>query len=54
MNWNEGLHSVWQGKLNRLTRRTKGYTKSIKMLVYSLAPVCRRQWQWQKSNIRAR
>ena len=50
VNWNEGLHSVWRGKLNRLMRRTKGYTTSIAMLVYSLALVC---WQqWEKSNIR--
>ena len=50
VNWNEGLHSVWRGKLNRLMRRTKGCTKSITMLVYSLALVC---WQqWEKSNIR--
>ena len=39
VNWNEGLHSVWRGRLNRLMRRTKGYTKSIEMLVYSLALV---------------
>ncbi len=45
MNWNEGLHSVWRGKLNRLMRRTKGYTKSVAMLVYSLALVCWRQWK---------
>ena len=44
VNRNEGLHSVWRGKLNRLMRRTKGYTKSIEMLVYSLALVCWRQW----------
>ena len=50
VNWNEGVHAVWRGKLNRLMRRTKGYTKSIAMLVYSLALVC---WQqWKKSNIR--
>ena len=49
VNWNEGLHSVWRGKLNRLMRRTKGYTKSVAMLVYSLALVCWRQWE--KSNI---
>ena len=30
VNWNEGLHSVWRGKLNRLMRRTKGYTKSVR------------------------
>ena len=36
--------------MNRLMRRTKGYTKSLEMLVYSLALVC---WQqWEKSNIR--
>ena len=60
VNWNEepapglnrGLHSVWRGQLRRLMRRTKGYTKSIEMLVYSLALVC---WQrWVKSNITAR
>ena len=28
VNRNEGLHPVWRGKLNRLMRRTKGYTKS--------------------------
>lgn len=44
VNWNEGLHSVWRSKLNRLVRRTKGYTKSVEMLVYSLALVCWRQW----------
>ena len=51
VNWNEGLHSVWRGKLNRLMRRTKGYTKRVEMLVYSLALVCWRQWL--KSNTRA-
>ena len=52
VNWNEGLHSVWRGQLRRLMRRTKGYTKSIEMLVYSLALVC---WQrWAKFNIPAR
>ena len=49
VNWNEGLHSVWRSKLNRLVRRTKGYTKSVEMLVYSLALVCHSQWL--KSNI---
>ena len=39
---NEGLHSVWRGRLNRLMRRTKGYTKSVAMPAYSLALVCRR------------
>ena len=37
VNWNEGLHSWLRSKLNRLVRRTKGYTKSIEMLVYSVA-----------------
>ena len=27
VNRNEGLHSFWRGKLNRLRRRTKGYSK---------------------------
>ena len=40
VNWNEGLHSFLRSKLNRLVRRTKGYTKSIEMLVYSVALVC--------------
>ena len=51
MNWNEGLHSALRSKLNRLMRRTKEYTKSIEVLVYSPAPVCGRQWA--KSNISA-
>ncbi len=51
VNWNEGLHSWLLGKLNRLVRRTKGYTKSVAMLVYSLALVC---WnRWAKSNFSA-
>ena len=37
VNWNEGLHSWCRGKLNRLHRRTKGYTKSVEMLACSLA-----------------
>ena len=48
VNWCEGLHSVWRGQLDRLVRRTKGYTKSVAMLVYSLALVCR--YRWLKSN----
>ena len=40
VNRSEGLHSVWRGKLNRLMRRAKGYTKSVAMLAYSLALVC--------------
>ena len=32
VNWNEGLHSKLRSKLNRLVRRTKGYTKSVEML----------------------
>ncbi len=32
VNWNEGQRSVLRGKLNRLARRTKGYSKSVKML----------------------
>ena len=49
VNRNEGLQSVLPAKLNRLMRRTKGYTKSTEMLVYSLALVC---WQQKvKPNI---
>ena len=39
MNWNEGLHSKLRSKLNRLVRRTKGYTKSVEMLKHMLAIV---------------
>ena len=39
MNWNEGLHSKLRSKLNRLVRRTKGYTKSVEMLKHLLAIV---------------
>ena len=39
VNWNEGLHSTLRGKLNRLARRTKGYTKSVDMPMNSLALV---------------
>ena len=37
VNRNERLHSVLCGKLNRLVRRTKGYTKTDGMLTMSLA-----------------
>ena len=39
VNWNEGLHSKLRSKLNRLVRRTKGYTKSVEMLKHLLAVV---------------
>ena len=39
VNWNEGLHSMRGGKLNRLARRTKGCAKSVDMLVNPLALV---------------
>ena len=50
VNRNEGLHSVFRTQLNRLGRRTKGYTKSLAMLVYSLALVC--WYRERKSNTR--
>ena len=37
VNWNEGLHSRLRGKLNRLIRSTKGYSKSAIMLRNSIA-----------------
>ena len=37
VNRNEGLHSVLRSKLNRLVRKTKGYSKSLEMLTGSLA-----------------
>ena len=39
VNWNEGLNSMLHGKLNWLVRPTKGYTKSVDMLVNLLALV---------------
>ena len=42
-NRNEGLHSVLRSKLNRLVRRTKGYTKRKEMLIGSLALLWLRQ-----------
>ena len=36
VNRNEGLHSKLRSKLNRLVRRTKGYTKSVEMLKHLL------------------
>ena len=42
VNWNEGLHSRLRSKLNRLIRRTKGYSKSANMLRDSIALVCLR------------
>ena len=39
VNWNEGLHSMLRGKLNRLARRTNGCAKSVDMLVNLLALV---------------
>ena len=35
----EELHSVLRGKLNRLMRKTKGYSKSVGMLRGSLAMI---------------
>ena len=32
-----GWRSKLRGKLNRLVRRTKGYTKSVEMLIHLLA-----------------
>ena len=37
VNRNEGLHSMLRLKLNRLARKTKGYSKSLEMLTGSLA-----------------
>ncbi len=42
-NRNEEKHSVLRGKLNRLTRRTKGYTKSEEILRGSVALICLQQ-----------
>lgn len=40
VNRNEGLHSQWRSKLNRLMRKTRGYSKSMAMLGDSIALVC--------------
>ena len=42
-NRNEGKHSVLRSKLNRLIRRTKGYSKSEEVLRDSVALVCLQQ-----------
>ena len=34
VDWDKGLRSKLQRKLNRLARRAKGYTKSVEMLKY--------------------
>ena len=39
VNWNEGLHSMPRGKLNRLAHRAKGCAKSVAMPVNLLALV---------------
>jgi len=38
-NKNESLHSILRDRLNRLKRKTKGYTKNINSLRYALAIV---------------
>ena len=43
VNRNEGLHSVLRGKLNRLVRKTKGYSENEVMLSGSLALIWVRQ-----------
>ncbi len=42
MNRNEGLHSQLRDKLNRLHRKTKGYSKSLQLLEDLVALVCLR------------
>ncbi len=42
VNRNEGQRSVLRGKLSRLVRKTKGYSKSMRMLRDSIALVCLR------------
>ena len=42
VNWNEGEHSRLRGKLNRLMRQSKGYSKDETMLAGSVALVCLR------------
>jgi IS1 family transposase len=36
VNWNKELRSVIRGKLNRLVRKTKGYAKSVGVLMLRL------------------
>ena len=38
VNWNEELHSRLRDKLKQLQRRAEGYSKSLRMLVHSIAP----------------
>lgn len=42
VNRNEGLHSRLRDRINRLHRKTKGYSKSVAMLSDSIALVCLR------------
>ena len=48
VNRNEGLHSKLRVRLNRLVRRTHGYSKRLYMLVGSLAMVWLRDGLYQR------
>jgi len=39
-NQNEGRHAILRARLNRLARRTQGYSKRKEMLIASLALIC--------------
>ena len=43
VNGNEGLHSALRGRLNRLVRRTKGYSKADGMLTWASRCFSRRR-----------
>ena len=52
VNWREGLHSMLRGKLSKLVRRTKGYSKTDGMLTLSLA-LAWRNWDGFSTPVRA-
>ena len=51
VNRNEGLHSKLRVRLNRLVRRTHGYSKRLYMLVGSLAMVWLRDGLYQRQRV---
>ena len=51
VNRNEGLHSKLRVKLNRLVRRTRGYSKRLYMLVGSLATAPLRDGLHQRQRV---
>ena len=51
VNRNEGLHSKLRVKMNRLVRRTHGYSKRLYMLIGSPAMAWRRDGLYQRRRV---